>query len=70
MTPCAADKDVELTYDPKNTLVCGCVLPLGGNNETSHYIGNGLFIMVEALCGMSGYAKYGRDVITLEFPFV
>ena len=36
ITPCALDKEVELTYDPKNTLVSGFVVPLGGNNETSH----------------------------------
>jgi hypothetical protein len=36
MTPCVVDKDAELTHDPKNTLVSGCVLPLGGSNETSH----------------------------------
>jgi len=36
MTPCAVDNEVELTHDPKNTLVDGCVLPLRRNNETSH----------------------------------
>jgi hypothetical protein len=33
---CAVDKEVDLTHDTKNTLVGGCVIPLGGNNETIH----------------------------------
>jgi hypothetical protein len=37
MTPCTVDNEKKIKKDKKkNTLVGGCVLPLQGNNETSH----------------------------------
>ncbi|KAL0869644.1 hypothetical protein ABMA27_005894 [Loxostege sticticalis] len=48
--------DADLGY---NT---GCLMPLGGGEQTSGYKGYGLAAMVELFCGISSGANYGHHV--------
>lgn len=40
----------------------GCLMPLGGAEETSGYKGYGLATLVEIFCGISAGATYGPNI--------
>ncbi|XP_069682035.1 uncharacterized oxidoreductase YjmC-like [Periplaneta americana] len=55
----ALDSAGRLTTDPNVALETGCLMPLGGLEDTSGHKGYGLALMVETLCGILGGAAYG-----------
>jgi len=56
------DKNGIQTHDPKEVLIDGGLLPLGGLETTGGYKGYGLGMMVEVLCGILGGAHYGPNI--------
>ncbi|XP_039759202.1 uncharacterized oxidoreductase YjmC-like [Pararge aegeria] len=50
------------TNDAELAFKTGCLMPLGGGEETSGYKGYGLAAMVELFCGISSGAKYGHHI--------
>ncbi|KAJ9600971.1 hypothetical protein L9F63_000866 [Diploptera punctata] len=59
---CAYDGNAALTTDPKDALYEGCMLPLGGLEETGGYKGYALAIVVEIMCGIFGDSLYGDSI--------
>ncbi|CAI4225342.1 unnamed protein product [Auanema sp. JU1783] len=57
-----ADADGVETYDPKEVLNGGGLLPLGGQENTGGYKGTGLCMMVEVLCGILAGSAFGKNI--------
>ncbi|PSN55569.1 hypothetical protein C0J52_12121 [Blattella germanica] len=51
-----------VTTDPKEALADGCILPLGGIEETGGYKGYGMAIFCEILCGILADSSFGRAI--------
>ncbi|XP_023946389.2 uncharacterized oxidoreductase YjmC [Bicyclus anynana] len=58
----AQDPSGTTTNDAELAFKTGCLMPLGGREETAGYKGFGLAAMVELFCGISSGAKYGHHI--------
>ncbi|XP_063366677.1 uncharacterized oxidoreductase YjmC [Cydia amplana] len=58
----AQGPDGKETTDANLAFDTGCLMPLGGQEQTSGYKGYGLAAMVELFCGISSGSKYGHHV--------
>ncbi|CAH0590106.1 unnamed protein product [Chrysodeixis includens] len=58
----AQGPDGRETRDAKLAFRTGCLMPLGGREETSGYKGFGLAAMVELFCGISSGSNYGHHI--------
>ena len=59
---CAVDAEGQMTTDPVEALYEGCVLPLGGVEDSGGYKGYALAIVVEIMSGILGNSFFGRDL--------
>ena len=57
-----ADNQGRMTNIPKETIVDGGLMPLGGSEETGGYKGLGLGMMVEIFCGILSGSHYSTQV--------
>ncbi|XP_047536131.1 uncharacterized oxidoreductase YjmC [Vanessa atalanta] len=58
----AQDPDGKETQDAELAFKTGCLMPLGGGEDTSGYKGFGLAAMVELFCGISSGSNYGHKI--------
>ncbi|XP_037045189.1 uncharacterized oxidoreductase YjmC-like [Bradysia coprophila] len=58
----AQDVEGNPTTDPHVAFDAGCLMPLGGAENTSGYKGYGLGVMVDIMCGISSGSNYSTKV--------
>ncbi|VVC96666.1 unnamed protein product [Leptidea sinapis] len=58
----AQGPDGKETRDANLAFQTGCLMPLGGSEQTSGYKGYGLAAMVELFCGISSGSNYGHHI--------
>ncbi|XP_038211481.1 uncharacterized oxidoreductase YjmC-like isoform X2 [Zerene cesonia] len=58
----AQDPDGKETNDAHLAFKTGCLMPLGGGEQTSGYKGYGLAAMVELFCGILSGSNYGHHI--------
>ncbi|XP_046970030.1 uncharacterized oxidoreductase YjmC isoform X1 [Vanessa cardui] len=58
----AQDPEGKETQDAELAFKTGCLMPLGGGEDTSGYKGYGLAAMVELFCGISSGSNYGHKI--------